>query len=853
MTETFDPDFAGVTDYAVLYRSLGLQAVPAMPPKPGEQWKRPAIKWRDYETVLADQATFDQWFAPRQRLINLGLITGRCSSAVINGVRYKLFVADMDTYKSDRGPQWLSALCEVHNNGMELETVTQRTGGGGLQMFFWVPYDWQAPTTRIADLDMDFRGDGGFIVATPSQHTSGNPYGFLPGRGPHEIEIIVAPDWLLDAIDALVAQYGGRAPQIAAGGQVSPIRTQTPQAQRTLSGRLLDGREAYMAALVWRAVCDLRDESPILADLTAERDAAYQRYEGHVASRLDPSQRHNMTDAQALDAEGRGKAMFDLKWASAIAQWDGKVKGAVAAREAAPEPFQVEYMDPETGEFVQGPYRPVEAPPASQAVTPSEQAPTPSTGLPEPITNVWDPWERFPVPKFPLDTLPAKVRAYVEVSARSTGGDVSACAMAALSVAGAAIDQSFRLKMRRGGNWEVPPLIWVMLFGDPSTKKTPILKSFMWALDKVEASARQQHQREVARWKADGGKKGDDNEPEKPTRYITSDATVEKIADILTRQDRGILLHKDELSGWLAALDGSKNGREAEKSFWTKAYNGNSHSIDRVLRGETFVSNLAVPVIGGMQPDEMAKIPDLTSNGLMQRFMPVVLRPAVKGQDVEDQQEAHDWETLVAYLSSLGPHMMLSSPSAMQVSDQFQDQCAAMERVAALGSKFTTFVGKLPGMHGALSLILHLIDGLWDEPVTGHAAARAERILSQFAVPHAMAFYGVSGDAGDVEQMRSIASYVLASDKDRFTPHDFAANSRSMRGLGMWELAKRLSPLVVNGWLEEEAAKGGGGVRAWVMRPGVREALAARREEQQAQRRQVAAMLAELRRSASEA
>jgi hypothetical protein len=600
-----------------------------------------------------------------------------------------------------------------------------------------------------------------------------------------------------------------------------------------------------MTALVWRAVCDLRAESPILANLDDERDAAYQRYENHVASRLDPSQRHNMTDAQALEAEGRGKSMFDLKWASATAQWDGKVKEAVAAREAAPEPFQVEYMDPETGEFVQGPYRPVDAPPASQAVTPSEQAPTPSTGLPEPITNVWDPWERFPVPKFPLDTLPAKVRAYVKVSARSTGGDVSACAMAALSVAGAAIDQSFRLKMRRGGNWEVPPLIWVMLFGDPSTKKTPILKSFMWALDKVEASARQQHQREVARWKADGGKKGDDNEPEKPTRYITSDATVEKIADILTRQDRGILLHKDELSGWLAALDGSKNGREAEKSFWTKAYNGNSHSIDRVLRGETFVSNLAVPVIGGMQPDEMSKIPDLTSNGLMQRFMPVVLRPAVKGQDVEDQQEAHDWETLVAYLSSLGPHTMLSSPAAMEVFDAFQDQCAAMEQVKVLGSKFTTFVGKLPGMHGALSLILHLIDGLWDEPVTGHAAARAERILSQFIVPHAMAFYEVSGDAGDVEEMRSTASFILASDKDRFTARDFAQNSRIMRGLGMWDMAKRLSPLVVNGWLEEEVGKGGGGVRAWLMRPGIREALAARRADQQAQRKLVAAMLAE--------
>jgi len=859
MNESFDPDFSGITDYARLYRSLGLQAVPALSPKPGEQWKRPAIKWRDHETALADQATFDQWFAPRQRLINLGLITGRCSSTVINGVRYKLFVADMDTYKSDKGPQWLNALCEVHNNGMELETVTQRTGGGGLQMFFWAPYDWQAPTNRIADLDMDFRGDGGFIVATPSQHTSGNPYGFLPGRGPHEIEIIIAPDWLLEAIDGLVAKYGGRAPQIVSDGQVSPIRTQAPQSQQTLSGRLLDGREAYMTALVWRAVCDLRAESPILANLDDERDAAYQRYEDHVATRIPPENRHNMTLTQALDAEGRGKALFDQKWATAIAQWDTRVREAVAARQTAPEPFLVEYMDPETGEFIQAPYKAAEpqdddpaVTPPGQGSTPPGQGSTPASGLPEPITNVWDPWERFPVPKFPLDTLPPKVRSYVEVSALSVGADVSACAMTALGVAGSAIDQSFRLKMRKGGTWTVPPILWIMLFGDPSTKKTPVIKQFLWALERVEADARKAYQREVARWQADGGKKGDGEEPEKPTRYITSDATVEKIADILTRQDRGILNHRDEMSGWFAAIDGSKSGKEAEKSFWTKAYNGNSHAVDRVMRGETFVSNLAVSIIGGMQPSEMSRIPDMTSNGLMQRFLPVVMRPAVKGRDVDDTLEATQWETIIRRLTSLQPHNLIASPQAVEVFDRFQDHCLSLERVEGLGSKFTTFVGKLAGMQGALSLIMHLIDYRWGEPVSGDAAARAERILTRFAIPHAMAFYGEHGDAGDIDDLRSVASFVLTSDKDRFTARDFTQNSHKLRGLGMWEMAKHISPLVANGWLEEEYAKGGGGVKAWLMRPGIREALQARRAEQKADRRRQAEFLAEMRRNAAE-
>jgi hypothetical protein len=302
-------------------------------------------------------------------------------------------------------------------------------------------------------------------------------------------------------------------------------------------------------------------------------------------------------------------------------------------------------------------------------------------------------------------------------------------------------------------------------------------------------------------------------------------------------------MHKDEMSGWFAAIDGSKNGRDAEKSFWTKAYNAQSHSVDRILRGETFVSNLAVSVIGGMQPDEMAKIPDLSTNGLMQRFIPVVMRDAIKGREVDDAESSQQWNNLIRYLAGLAPHGVIASDEALAVFDAFQDECLAMEQVKGLGSKFTTFVGKLPGMHGSLSLILHLIDGNWDTPLTRDAAMRSAKILRDFAMPHAMAFYGASTDGTDMDEIRSVASYVLSSDKDRFVPNDFARASRTLRNISMWEMAKRISPLVVNGWLEEEASKTTG-VRAWLMRPGIREALFKRRQEQQDQRKKVATMLA---------
>jgi len=40
-------------------------------------------------------------------------------------------------------------------------------------------------------------------------------------------------------------------------------------------------------------------------------------------------------------------------------------------------------------------------------------------------------------------------------------------------------------------------------------------------------------------------------------------------------------------------------------------------------RGETFIENLSVSIIGSIQPEKLGEIHGLTSDGLMQRFLPI--------------------------------------------------------------------------------------------------------------------------------------------------------------------------------------------------------------------------------------
>jgi hypothetical protein len=319
----FDPEYASVEEFARMYRACKFQAVPAVAPTKGKQWKRPAIPWREHQAAIASDETFEKWFKGFKGP-NIGAITGLS----------RLFVVDLDTQKTAAALAWWNGLMAVHNNNMDLgqTTVAQRTGGGGLQYFFLAPHDWRPPTFKTPE-GVDIRGVGGFVVLPPSRHESGSSYAWLDGQGPWECPIAEAPQWLTEAIDALSVKYGGTLSNAALTLPHEPhapntptTHTPTPMVQQTPAGRHLDGREGYMASIVWAALVNERRDCPIL--ITSKESEALMRetfasYVRHCASRLPDSQ---APTAEALELEGRGITLFREKWQAALRQWDTKLK-----------------------------------------------------------------------------------------------------------------------------------------------------------------------------------------------------------------------------------------------------------------------------------------------------------------------------------------------------------------------------------------------------------------------------------------------------------------------------------------------------------------------------------------------
>jgi hypothetical protein len=127
--------------------------------------KHPRVRdWTHVATT--DEATIRAWWA-RWPTANIGIATGADSGLV---------VLDVDTGDAKRGDRTLVAL--VRDHGPLLVTPEVTTGSGGAHYYFAHPGGRLGNSAGKLGEGLDTRGDGGFVVAPPSTHASGSPYGW---------------------------------------------------------------------------------------------------------------------------------------------------------------------------------------------------------------------------------------------------------------------------------------------------------------------------------------------------------------------------------------------------------------------------------------------------------------------------------------------------------------------------------------------------------------------------------------------------------------------------------------------------------------------------------------------------
>jgi hypothetical protein len=478
------------------------------------------------------------------------------------------------------------------------------------------------------------------------------------------------------------------------------------------------------------------------------------------------------------------------------------------------------------------------------------QSPTTPSG------KLFDPWQEFIVPPFPLDILPTVAQDFVGTKSTAMGVDPSALAMATLAALSGAIHHRFRIRMMRNSDWWEHPRLWVLLIGRSAWKKSPTIDAATKPIEQHQAELQREYRAELRDWGArnKGRKENEkDDEPEPPPRFTIADATIEKLGEILSRSDRGVLVKRDELAGWIGAMEryhAAGKGASADRAFWLQAWNGGPYSIDRVKSGETFVQNLSVSILGGIQPARLAEIHGLTSDGLLQRFLPVLMQAPRPALDIDCTEATNAYKALVWQLIELPAQQIRLTDGAIEAMAELQQHIFKLEQVGeALSEGFEGFIGKLAGYAGSLTLILHLIDNPKEAVrnfIGRQGVESVHRLITNFLLPHAHDVYRTG--EGETERLRKLASYVLTSGLNRIRLADLTNNVWDCRGKRVFEINQRVSPLVAGGWLAP--IEQGPECRAWNVNRAVVDAQFAERCRIEQERKLVIGQLLEARRHA---
>lgn len=153
----------------------------------GKPGKHAAVPWKEYMTGLPTEKNLNLWFATKPER-NLGIVTGMLSNVV---------VLDVD---GEEGQQ------SLRDQGVQIPfTPTVKTANGFHYYFQWPGYEVRNFVRQLPGLD--FRGDGGYVVAPPSLHHTGHVY-FWEVE-PYE-PLAPMPAWLLDLLT--LKQENGHTP-----------------------------------------------------------------------------------------------------------------------------------------------------------------------------------------------------------------------------------------------------------------------------------------------------------------------------------------------------------------------------------------------------------------------------------------------------------------------------------------------------------------------------------------------------------------------------------------------------------------------------------------------------------------
>lgn len=493
---------------------------------------------------------------------------------------------------------------------------------------------------------------------------------------------------------------------------------------------------------------------------------------------------------------------------------------------------------------------------------------------PRPLTG-----GRMSAPKLRKDMLPPVMADWLVDISERLQVPLDFAAIPALVSLATVIGSKVRMRPKQYDDWTVVANLWGAIIGDPGLLKSPTIEQATKPLRRLIAQRETEHKERMKQFaldaeaekerKADLQKQikaaladkqdptplrlqllGDELEPPTEKRYMVNDATVEKLGELLAENTNGLLMFRDELTGWLKTLDKATNANE--RAFYLESWNGGQpYTYDRIGRGTTRIPNTTMSVIGGIQPGPLvdylaaAQANGVGADGLIQRFQ-LAIWPDDPGPYIHIDR----WPNTDAKNKAFGVFDYLDSMEATKdrfekvekhyaflrfeleaqgVFNEWYTELQNRVRMETSDPAFRSHMAKFGSLFASLALIFHLAEvaDCTEIPDVGMNAVKMALHWCDYLEGHARKIYGLQMAEAD-ESIKRLAARLKAGELEsgfqaRHVQHKRWAGLRTAE-----EINSALAILCDMNWIEKQETdslvRGGRPKTRYLINPRIKDA-----------------------------
>ena len=749
----------------------------------------------------------------------------KCGVGIPTGWINKVFVIETDTVKGHNvdGAKALRALEKKY--GKLPKTKMAKSPSGSVHRYYRHPGEHIRLKSMSIAPGVDVKADGGMVIAPPTVRGDGK-YVWMDTR-----DVAEAPAWLIDLIKDESPNIKGNGHDVDdpwVEGVYAPLS----------EAKIIEGCEIIAASFPnedddW----DEWNWVGMKIYATAPNDDGYAAFDGY-------SERSNKYDARTT-AKKWGAYRQSPPTQFTQGSFIDLVKQADPNwHQDAPIDDDEEIDDRPAEEFIIKPK---------------------ANGTTAPMSDVGPPvdlWGTFNAPELPRGLLPSIIEKYAFAHAEQMGSDPAGFAMGALVACATVIPDRIKIQPKdQDPTFTQSARLWVALVGRSSTLKSPIFRVVMRVIARIDDELAAASTKKIEEWNQLEPKEKKTTPKPPFQRIAMEDVTIEAAQEIAADNQDGLIMSRDELSGFFASMEqysSKKGGASSARPFWLGAYEGERYTLDRIGRGHQR-ARLSVNVFGGIQPDVIRGFSwGHHDDGLIERLLCIMLRKSGLDKNVPLPAEAKQFDALVKRLYQLRKQhntdeLVMLDADAERVREEFVREYRELSDIFETSNRMlASHIGKYHGLFARLCLLWHIIEhheDAWQTNIDGDTAQRVARFMREFLWPHAVAFhFGVLNVGHEHDKLVSVAGWILAHTKHEVANRDLQASLQTFRGLTQREITPVFEQLHSLGWLERKKPERNTRPTdppRWTVVPAVHDLFKARAKQEAEQRAIIRAKLIE--------